>query len=96
LRFAHVCELDHRHALQTQLPCRQHPAVPGDDAVRAIDQHRGGPPELADAGCDLRYLGIGVGAWITGIGDQLSQRPPGDLQIVHLRTSQKGHESTCF
>ena len=95
LRLAHVRELDHRHPLQTQLPCRQHPAMTGDDAVRAIDQHRVGPAELPDARRDLRHLGIGVGARIAGIGDQLAQRPPGDLQIVHPQNLTKGHESTC-
>ena len=33
LRLAHVGELDHRHPLQAELPRRQHPAVPGDDAA---------------------------------------------------------------
>ena len=27
LRLAHVRELDHRHPLQPELPCRQHPAM---------------------------------------------------------------------
>ena len=96
LCLAHMRELDHRHPLEPELPCRQHPAMPGDDAACAIDQHRVGPAELPDAGRDLRHLGIGVGAGIARVRDQLAQRPPGDLQIVHLQTSQKGHESTCF
>ena len=80
LRLAHVRELDHRHPVQSQLPCRQHPAMTGDDAARTIDQHRIGPAELPDTRCDLRHLGIGVGARVAGIGDQLAQRPPGDLR----------------
>ena len=90
LRLAHVRELDHRHPLQPELACRQHPAVPGDDAARAVDQHRVRPAELADAGRDLRHLGIGVGARVAGIRDQLAQRPPGDLQIVHRQNLTKG------
>ena len=89
LRLAHVRELDHRHPLQPELPCRQHPAMPGDDAARAIDQHRVRPAELPDAGRDLRHLGVGVGARIARIGDQLAQRPPGDLQIVHRQNLTK-------
>lgn len=33
LRVSRMGELDHRHRLQPQLGRRQHPAMPGDDAV---------------------------------------------------------------
>jgi hypothetical protein len=82
-------KLDHRHALQPELPRRQHAAVAGDDAVRAVHEDWIRPAELADARRDLRHLGIGVGARIAGIGDQLAQRPPGDLQIVHHQNLTK-------
>ena len=90
LRLAHMRELDHRHLLQPELSRRQHPAMAGDDAVCAVDEHRVRPAELADAGSDLRHLGIGMGARIARIRDQLAQRPPSDLQIVHLQNLTKG------
>ena len=46
LRLAQTRELDHRHAVQPQLPGRQQPAMAGDDAVLAVDQDRVGPAEL--------------------------------------------------
>ena len=73
LRLAHVGELDHRHLLQPQLPGRQHPAVPGDDAALPVDQHRIRPAELPDARRDLRHLGIASGC--AGCGHRGSARP---------------------
>jgi hypothetical protein len=89
LSLAHVRELDYRHPLQPELAGRQHSSVPGDDPIRAVHQDGVRPTEFPDTGRDLRHLSIGVGARIAGIGDQLAQRPPGDLQIVHPQNLTK-------
>ena len=70
LRLAEVAELDHRHRGEAELACRQHPAVAGDDAVRAVDQHRVGEAVLADRAGDQRHLRLAVGAGVAGVGDQ--------------------------
>ena len=75
-------ELDHRHRREPELPRRQHPAVTGDDAVRAVDQHRIGPAELADRAGDQRHLRLGMGAGVPGVGDQVADRAVADPQIV--------------
>ena len=89
LRLAHVRKLDHRHLLQPELSRGHDPAVPGDDAALTIDQYRVRPAELPDARCDLRHLGIAMGARIAGIRDQLAQRAPGDREIVHSQNLTK-------
>ena len=50
-----------------------------DDAGVAINQDRIRETELADAGGDLRDLGVGVRARILRIGDQPVERPMLDV-----------------
>ena len=61
---------------EPELPRRHHPAVPGDDAVRAVDQHRVGEAELPDRARDQRHLRLAVRPRVAGVGDQLIE--PGD------------------
>ena len=74
LRRGEMGELDHRHLRQPELARRQQPAVPGDDAVLAVDQHRVGEAELADRAGDQRHLRLAVGAGIAGVGDERIDR----------------------
>ncbi len=80
LRLAHVPELDHRHHVQLELPCRQEPAVAGHHAIVAVDEDRVGPAELEDRGGDLRDLSVGVGPGVPGVGDQ-----PVEGAVLHLQ-----------
>ena len=80
LRLGEVAELDHRHRGEAELPRRQHPAVAGDDAVLAVDQHRVGEAVLADRAGDQRHLRLAVGAGVAGVGDQARDRAVVDRQ----------------
>ena len=70
LRLAQAGKLDDRHRRHAELPRRQQPPVPGDDAVVAVDQDRVGPAELADRGGDLRHLRVRVRARVLRKRDQ--------------------------
>ena len=59
LRLREVPELDHRHRGEPELARRHHPAVPGDDAVGAVDEHRVCEAELPDRAGDQRHLLVG-------------------------------------
>jgi hypothetical protein len=70
-----MAEFDDRHRGEPELPRRQHPAVPGDGAVRAVDQRRIGEAELADGTGDQRNLRLAVGAGVPSVGDQRGDWP---------------------
>ena len=76
LRRAEMRQLDHRHLGEPELARGQEPAMPGDDAVLAIDEQRRGEAELADRAGDQRHLRLRVGAGIAGVGDR-AHRPAG-------------------
>jgi len=48
--------------------------VAGDHPALAVGEDRVGEPELADAGRDLRHLGVGVRPGVAGVGDQRRDR----------------------
>ncbi len=54
--FAHVRKTHRRHLRHAERPCRQHPAMAGDDGVIIGDQHRVGEAEAIDAVGDLADL----------------------------------------
>jgi hypothetical protein len=91
LRLAQPGKLDDRHRGHPELPCCKQPAVPGDDAVRAIDEDRIGPAELADRSRDLRHLRIGVRARIVGEGSQRRERTVLDGQRRTLGSWCRAH-----
>ena len=97
LRLAHVRELDHRHPLQPELPCRQHPAVPGDDAALA---HRRAPGwSSRTPGCWLRSAPPGHRSGCAGCAHTGSARPAA-ARRSRDRPSSGPHKvamnSTCF
>jgi hypothetical protein len=79
-RRAEIGELNCRHLGQPQLPRRQPPAMPGDYAVLAVDEHRVGEAELADRAGDQRHLRLAVGAGIAGVGNERIDLPVLDAQ----------------
>lgn len=46
----------------------------GDDAAFLVDQRRHRPAPLADAGGNLGYLRVAVGAGVPGVGDETADR----------------------
>jgi hypothetical protein len=55
------------------------PAVAGDNAVLFVDQQRVGEAKFADRGGNLRDLLVGVGARVSGVGDQRRAPAPNDF-----------------
>jgi len=75
LGLAQMLEPDHRHVGEPQLPCREQPAVAGQDAALLVDQDRVGPAELDHRGCDLVHLLVAVRARVALVRTQLVDRP---------------------
>ena len=75
-----MSQFDHRNRGQPQHLGRHHPAMTGDDAILAIDQHRIGKAKLPDRAGDQRHLRRAVGPGIPGVGDEITDRPMLDPQ----------------
>ena len=95
LRLAQAAKLDHRNLVRLQLAGGKDAAVAGDDAVVAVDQDRVGPAELADRGGDLRHLGIGMGAGVAGIGDQIDERAVFHGKALRIIATKLGRPQSC-
>jgi hypothetical protein len=92
LRLAEVPELDHRHPGEPELPRRHDPAVAGDDAVIAVDQHRVGEAVLADRAGDQRDLVVAVRPRVPGVGYQLPDGPVLDGERLGINNAD-GHSA---
>jgi hypothetical protein len=67
-------------------------AVPCDDAVLPVDQHGLGPAELPDARCNLRNLGIGVGARVAGGRHRTIIDRRRKIKDLTIRTRRLAHQ----
>ena len=69
---------ERRHRFDAKQARRCDPAVPGDDALLGVDQHRIDEPEPPDRLRDLLYLSLGMGARVTRLRPELADRQHND------------------
>jgi hypothetical protein len=90
LGLAHVCETDRRHGLEAELLGRLDPAMAGNDAIIAIDQHRVRKTELPDGVDDLADLRLGVRTRIARPRRQSRGLLVDDAKVGHSRLPVSG------
>jgi hypothetical protein len=70
-----MLEPDHRHLGESELACREQPAVAGQDTGLLINQDRVGPAELDHRGRDLIHLRLAVRARVALVRTQAVDWP---------------------
>ena len=83
LDVGEVCHWHDRHLDKPELACREQSSVAGDHVVAPVDQNRRTPTEFADAGGDLRHLGIRMLFRIARMRNQDVDGTIFDLQSCH-------------
>jgi hypothetical protein len=80
-----VIEHDDRHFVHPELARGSQARVAGDHYAVGTDKDRIGPPELDDAGSNLRHLFVRMRPGIPGVRNQLVDCPDLDSEFTEAR-----------